>query len=865
MTITVTDIVAGPFVATGLDQAAPFDFMALSDAEIEVIYGDDEVVLSPLLYAVNRNEDLVGLPEEGGDVVIAAAALTAGAQFWVRAAPNIEQEQQWSDTGSRLRNLNFSLDRLTVIALRLRYDVDRGVSTASEVLLEVQALADSVAQQIADAPNLVGNKVDKSQNGADFANPSAVPDVIGAAKAAVVQPLVKGRAVPNAVFAWCPIRPTVVSGVGDVSVSESPVSYARRTIVYTGDTDVTVVAPWGSDAGGGTGASPFRTIERAFTVGTSRIKVYEGNYPPFNYRADGAQISNRLRVIECQGKVNIVSAAAYAAMDDLSGKDVKATATITYTGLPVAGETLVLGGVIFTYRASAGNAFDILIGADATATATNTAAVLNRAAGITNVGAVSALGVVTLTSRLYGASGNATTLTETATNTAVSGSALSGGSDTWTAGASNTWKFKLNPSNPGPRAVLWKKDVDPDSGQPLPLVYYGPSRNFTFTGQPADGDTLTINGQVITFKTSAVSAGQCQIAATFALTAANLRALINNSAGVYGGRASRRNGGTIVRFMAMPDNPQTITASASGAQPAVAAQVSGVTNVENLVLGGDVNQEFPGNDRPGWTWDSAANELVVRNAATSIEANRADYELITASADNATYNAQNRCLLLGTDLAITGDISFRGTYIHMFPYLGRRSTLWGDFNNSLGRYTSVCSPVNVGFVENAGCDAYLMNPKVFCSHGDGIHPIEDGASQPRTLLINPTLDWSGDAATFPVVDFPNKNGASTHGLGSAMVIFGGLSRHSTGPELASYGYNWYVGTSALESRGITNEYGFLAILGSTWYLDTCSARGNKIADLAANGNSTIYVYNTGYRTSSIEAGSQLIDWSPPTA
>jgi len=113
------------------------------------------------------------------------------------------------------------------------------------------------------------------------------------------------------------------------------------------------------------------------------------------------------------------------ASGDVTG--VKATGTITFTGLPVANETVTINGTVYTFKAAAATATEITIGADATATAANTASKIDT--NETIVDAVNVLGVVTISAADTGEYGNAYTLAESATNTAVSGATLSGGVD----------------------------------------------------------------------------------------------------------------------------------------------------------------------------------------------------------------------------------------------------------------------------------------------------------------------------------------------------------------------------------------------------------------------------------------------------
>lgn len=117
----------------------------------------------------------------------------------------------------------------------------------------------------------------------------------------------------------------------------------------------------------------------------------------------------------------------------------QASGTITFTGAPVADETFVVGATTYTFKAAAGAANTIKIGANVTETAENVVAAINAAAGagtlygtgtVTNASASAsnAAGVVTVLARVAGTAGNSIVLTESATNTTVSGSGtLAGG------------------------------------------------------------------------------------------------------------------------------------------------------------------------------------------------------------------------------------------------------------------------------------------------------------------------------------------------------------------------------------------------------------------------------------------------------
>lgn len=107
---------------------------------------------------------------------------------------------------------------------------------------------------------------------------------------------------------------------------------------------------------------------------------------------------------------------------------VSATGSVTFSGLPVADETVTINGQVYVFKAAAAGPLEVTIGADADATGTNFAAKVNANSIV--VTAVNAGGVVALTAISAGTGGNAITLVEAASNTVVSGATLTGGVNT---------------------------------------------------------------------------------------------------------------------------------------------------------------------------------------------------------------------------------------------------------------------------------------------------------------------------------------------------------------------------------------------------------------------------------------------------
>lgn len=140
-------------------------------------------------------------------------------------------------------------------------------------------------------------------------------------------------------------------------------------------------------------------------------------------------------------------AAAAAVVDDKANITIQPTVaagSISITGDPVAGETVTVNDVVYTWRAAPTlkNEAKITAG-NVTAMATSLAAAINAYEGryesqlngdswhTPEVTATSAVGVVTVRAVVDGAAGNAITFTEASTNVAVTGAGtLTGGTAT---------------------------------------------------------------------------------------------------------------------------------------------------------------------------------------------------------------------------------------------------------------------------------------------------------------------------------------------------------------------------------------------------------------------------------------------------
>lgn len=153
MTITVTDIDQGPFVATGAAQTVPYTFMTLTDGEIEVFYdaGPGRVLIDPAFHTVTPNKNVDGSAKEGGSVELAVGAAPAGSGIYLRAAPRGDRDVVWNDVGSRLRNLNDENDRAALRSL-----VQGEVSSRAVVVAPGAPAVDP--QDVIDAAALIGTR-----------------------------------------------------------------------------------------------------------------------------------------------------------------------------------------------------------------------------------------------------------------------------------------------------------------------------------------------------------------------------------------------------------------------------------------------------------------------------------------------------------------------------------------------------------------------------------------------------------------------------------------------------------------------------------------------------------------------------------
>lgn len=126
---------------------------------------------------------------------------------------------------------------------------------------------------------------------------------------------------------------------------------------------------------------------------------------------------------------------------------IKAQGTITFSGIPVADETITIGTDTYTWKAAAVNSLEVTIGADAAGCVTNLIDAINNDPWPPVVFAESGAGTtVLLTALIPGTGGNSIVLTELSTNVTVDGSGTLGGTTSGAdsgAGTASTWSIDL--------------------------------------------------------------------------------------------------------------------------------------------------------------------------------------------------------------------------------------------------------------------------------------------------------------------------------------------------------------------------------------------------------------------------------------
>lgn len=158
--------------------------------------------------------------------------------------------------------------------------------------------------------------------------------------------------------------------------------------------------------------------------GDSTAQAQQDLYTASSPKVTAQKLSQYFQSLACGAKAG----SADVQVDGGASVAASGTLTITHANLS-ATDTVTVGGVVITARASGATGNEFNIGADATADATALKNLINSSASFTGIcTATSALGVVTVTAAVKGTIGNAIGLAVSdATAVAVSAATLTGG------------------------------------------------------------------------------------------------------------------------------------------------------------------------------------------------------------------------------------------------------------------------------------------------------------------------------------------------------------------------------------------------------------------------------------------------------
>lgn len=602
-----------------------------------------------------------------------------------------------------------------------------------------------------------------------------------------------------------PIKARAVHGrgIGGVSMTEGPLSYAMRTNLVVDDAPLFVDPVYGNDANDGAYARPKQTLTSAVTyalVGTSWVYCAGGIYEEGLNLTNTGPLANRIRILRALGTCTL-----RCPRDDLTENDVKATGQIAFGGLPSAGESFTLGGFVFTFRAAIVVPTDVLIGADAAATAVNTAAALNRLSSLTNVTAVVATADVNLTATLYGTLGNAIALTEAATNVTVSGATLTGGVNTWTAGSSNTWSYDLEPTNPPPRAVLDMRLAGPD-GQGYPLAKYA------------------------------------SLAALQSFSARN-----DNMGGWYSS--------SVATTGSIAGTALTVS-SGTGIEIGHYVRGTGVTDGTRIVSGSGTSWVVSKSQTVASTAMTFA-ALWIRRGTVSVEDYRENLRLVTAVAVGTAGVHLSRLYMQDVAIAFVGDWRFEGVYLEPRSISGR-AKLFLDLDSG-GAVNAAFS--NFGFLETAGSFSAIRGVVGHRNASDTFHYSKDGGPAGSWAQEIDCFDReAGDYQTFGSATPFTTNASSIH---DDYVIgrFGCDYADSYGIVVADTGTGAGVDVGCkFRHGGPGNSISFLSEVPS--YVDSCDLTDSD-TDVQAQNGGAIYTFSTVYLTSATPSGT-IQAFVPPT-
>jgi hypothetical protein len=216
-----------------------------------------------------------------------------------------------------------------------------------------------------------------------------------------------------------------------------------------------------------------------------------------------------------------------------------ATGSAAFSANPAPADTLTLNGTVVTFVASGATALQVNIGANLPATLQNLITVLQASADAQLVKFAYAIAnfSLNLTAVTAGTAGNSLTIAKSSSVITLSGATLTGGAAAGSAGISLFGKYSGSVGNKIQFSIQQGSQANTYMGVVIfpgmvpeqfnNVAAANPATNtIAFSANPANADTVTIAGTLITFVTAAPVGSQVQIGASLATTLANLLAFL---------------------------------------------------------------------------------------------------------------------------------------------------------------------------------------------------------------------------------------------------------------------------------------------------------------------------------------------------
>jgi hypothetical protein len=277
-----------------------------------------------------------------------------------------------------------------------------------------------------------------------------------------------------------------------------------------------------------------KPIDAALYIGPPVIR----NYDMSSYVSASSQVGGAIGYY-C---VRVTDGTDTAASLAIQSGAASATGLVQFSANPSPSDTLTLNGTAITFVASGATALQVNIGANLPATLQNLITMLQASADAQLVKFSYVLGSssLALTAVTAGTAGNSLTLAKTSTVITLSGTTLTGGAAAGAPGITLFGKYTGILGNQikcsiqqgslanSYMAIVSFPGMVPEQFNNVPAANPAVA-TAAFAGNPANLDTLTIAGTLITFVTAAPVGSQVQIGANLATTLASLMTFLNAS------------------------------------------------------------------------------------------------------------------------------------------------------------------------------------------------------------------------------------------------------------------------------------------------------------------------------------------------